>query len=130
MDNFNNDFNNFERQPNHELNARYGRIARGYDSYDDYDGLDEEFAAEFLAESYDFKENSTSGALIAGALGIIAALVGMFMHPVVLGLSGIALGGYAFAKGNKTAGIIAIIMGVIAAAMPVVHTGAFYTLFR
>jgi len=128
MDNFDNDFNNFEGQPNHEYNARHARPLRSFDDYSSrYD--DDEFAAELLADNRDLGGNSTSGAMVAGGLGILAALVGMFMHPLILGLLGLALGGYAFAKGNKTVGVISMIMGVIAAAVPLFHTGPFFTLF-
>jgi len=128
MDNFSNDLNNFEGQPNHELNTRQGRSLRSFDDYGSrYD--DDEFAAELLADNRALSGNSTSGALIAGGLGIVIALIAMFMHPLILGLIGAAMGIFAFAKGNKIVGVIAIIMGVIAAAVPMFHTGPFFTLF-
>jgi len=128
MDNFENDFNNFEGQPNHEQNTRHERQLRNFDDYNSRYN-DEEFSADLLANNRDLDGNSTSGAMISGGLGIVAGLVGMFMHPLILGLIAIVLGGYAFAKGNKIVGAISIIMGVIAAIAPIFFDGAFYSMF-
>jgi len=123
MDNFDNDFNNYEGQPNHEVNSRYGR------SYKEYRGLrdDDEFAAEFLAD--DVTNEATSGAVIAGVLGTIASIVALFMYPVILGIVGIALGCFAVAKGNKVLGFIAIGVGILSAIMPMVYNGPFVSMF-
>jgi len=133
MDNHNNDFNNYEGQPNHELNERYGRKDSDYDRPGrESDRLrrynDEEFATEFITDDH-HDGNATSGSMIAGALGIITAIVAMFMHPVLFGLIGVALGIFAFSKGNKIIGIVAILMGLMAAAMPVLHTGPLFSMF-
>ena len=128
MDNKENDFNNFEGQPNHEYNARHSRQLRSFDDYSSRYN-DDEFAAELLADNRDLDGNSTSGAMIAGGLGILASLIAMFMYPVALGLVGVALGIYAFMRGNKIIGVISVIMGIIAAAAPILFTGAFYTMF-
>ena len=128
MDNKENDFNNFEHQPNHEQNTRHARQLRNFNDYNSrYDN--EEFASELLADNGALDGNSTSGAMISGGLGIVAGLVAMFMYPMILGLTAIGLGGYAFAKGNKTGGVISVIMGVIAAAAPLFFGGAFYSMF-
>ena len=127
MDNFDNDFNNYERQPNHEVNSRHSRSrdehrrrSRKYD--------DSEFAADFLANDL-IGGNSTTGALIAGIVGLIASFVALFTYPFVLGIAGIALGVYAVAKGNKIIGYLTIGIGLLAAVMPLFYTGPFMSIF-
>jgi len=125
MNKFDNDFNNYKGQPNHELNSRYGgrRDHRGL-KYDD----DTEFATDFLANDVT-DGNSTSGALIAGGLGMVASIVALFTYPFVLGMAGIALGCYAVAKGNKILGYLTIGIGLLAAVMPLFYTGPFMSIF-
>ena len=130
MDNFDNDFNNFEGQPNHEMNARRGRSLRSYDDYGyaEFD-RDVEFAADFAMDDERVSGNATSGAMIAGGLGLVASLAAMFMHPLILGIVGIALGIFAFSKGNKIVGAISVLMGLVAVVVPMFTTGPFFTLF-
>ena len=123
MDNFdNNDLNNFERQPNHEINTRHRR-ARNLRRYDDT-----EFATDFLANDLT-DVNSTSAALIAGIVGLVAAFVALFTYPLVLGIVGIGLGIYTVVKGNKILGFLAIGVGVLASVIPLFYTGPFISIF-
>ena len=126
MNRFDDDFNNYRGQPNHEFNSRYGRgrnDRRGR-RYDD----DTEFAADFLTDDVT-DGNATSGALIAGGLGLAASVVALFTYPLVFGLLGIALGAFAVAKGNKVLGYLTIGVGLLAAVMPLFYTGPFMSLF-
>jgi len=128
MDNFdNNEFNNYERQPNHEINSRHGRgRSRNERRRPRLD--DTEFAAEFVAN--DFTGGDTaSGPLIAGIVGLVAAVVALFTYPLVLGMAGIALGIYAVVKGNKILGFLTIGIGLLAAVMPLFYTGPFISIF-
>ena len=124
MDNFdNNDFNNFERQPNHEINTRHRRARNEHQrKYDDT-----EFAADFLAN--DITEVNSTSALIAGIVGLVAAVVALFTFPLVLGIVGIALGIYTVVKGNKILGFLAIGIGILATVMPLFYTGPFISIF-
>ena len=129
MDNFDNDFNNFEGQPNHEENTRRGRSLRSFDDYEHSSYKDDvEFASD-LADYNKLGGNATSGAMIFGGLGIATSLAAMFMYPVILGLIGAAFGIYAFSKGNRVVGAISAIMGIVAAVAPMLTTGPFFTLF-
>ena len=125
MDNFdNNDLNNFERQPNHEINTRHRRSRNELRSkYDDT-----EFAADFLANDVR-SGNSINGAMIAGIVGLLSVVVALFTFPLVLGLVGIALGIYAVVKGNKVLGFLTIGIGVLAVVMPLFYTGPFISIF-
>ena len=127
MDNFdNNDFNNYERQPNHEMNSRHGRNRSPYDR-NRRRSNDTEFAADFVAN--EMGGDATNVALITGVVGVIAAVVALFTYPVMLGIVGIALGCYAVAKGNKIVGFLAIGIGLLAAAMPLIFDGSFISIF-
>ena len=126
MDNFDNDFNNYERQPNHEINARYGR------PYKEYRGLrddDTEFSTDFLTSDVTTDTSSTGSALVAGAAGMIASIAALFTAPFLLGIVGIALGFFAAAKGNKVLGYLTIGVGLLAAVIPLFYTGPFISLF-
>jgi len=125
MDNFDNDFNNYEGQPNHEINSRYGN------PYRRYDGLrndDTEFATDFLANNEE-AHNATSGAVIAGIISVIASLIALFTFPIALGIAGIALGGFSVAKGNKALGYLGIFIGLLAVATPILFGGSIISLF-
>jgi len=135
MDKFDNDFNNYEGQPNHEINSRYGRHhgrppherhERHELHHSRYD--DNEFAADFVADS-PRGGDATSGAVIAGIVGVVAGFIALFIYPLALGLVGVALGCYAIAKGNKVLGYTAIGIGLLAAVMPLFSTGPFISLF-
>ena len=129
MDNFNNnDFNNYERQPNHEINSRHGRNRSHYDRSRRRSN-DSEFAAEFVANNDVTGGDATNIALITGVVGLIAAVVALFTYPIMLGIVGIALGCYAVAKGNKIVGFLAIGIGLVAAAMPFLFDGSFISMF-
>lgn len=131
MDNFDNDFNNFEDQPNHELNSKYGRASQNHDSYiakrQRYN--DSEFAAEFASNDIDIHHNATSGALITGAIGIATMIAAMFFYPLVLGVVAMLFGAYSFSRGNKVIGLIALVGGFITAIVPMFINGALFTLF-
>ena len=127
MDKYDNDFNNYKCQPNHETNSRYGRSRSSDDRLDLRDD-DTEFATDFLANGVT-DGNSTSGALIAGILGLVASVMALFTHPLMLGLAGIALGCFAVAKGNKIVGYLTIGIGLLAVAVPLFYTGAFMSMF-
>ena len=126
MDNFdNNDFNNYNRQPNHEINSRHGRPSADRRSrFDD----DTEFSADFLTNDF-IRGNSTTGAVIAGIVGLAATIVALFTYPLVLGILGIGLGCYAIAKGNKVLGYLTIGIGLLAIVMPIFYTGPFISIF-
>jgi len=129
MDKFDNDFNNYDGQPNHELNSRYGRTHNEHERrrsrYEDT-----EFAADLLTNANDVTDgNSTSGAVIAGGVGLAASIVALFTYPLALGIVGIALGCYAVAKGNKVLGFLTIGIGILAAVMPLFYTGPFISIF-
>jgi hypothetical protein len=127
MDNFDNDFKGYDKQPNHEINSRYGRHNR-----DDYQGRrfndDTEFATDFMTNDM-IDGNSTSGALIAGGLGMAVGVVALFAYSFVLGAIGIGLGLFAVAKGNKIIGFITIGIGVIAVATMLFSNGPFMSMF-
>ena len=125
MDKFDNDLNRHERQPNHELNSRRGSL---YNEHRRTRYEDSEFAADLLANDVT-DGNSTSGAVIAGGVGLAASVVALFTYPVILGLAGIALGCYAVAKGNKILGFLTIGIGLLAAIMPLFYTGPFMSMF-
>lgn len=121
MDNYDNDFNNYDHQPNHEINSRHGR-SRSTHSRLNLREDHSEFATDFLVD--EVKDgNSTSGALIAGALGLAASVMALFMHPLILGIMGISFGCFAIAKGNKIIGYLAIGIGLLAAILPMFYTG-------
>ncbi|MCL1989930.1 MAG: hypothetical protein FWG67_03485 [Defluviitaleaceae bacterium] len=125
MDNFKNDFKDYEEQPNHEINSRYGRSP-----YKEYRSLenDTEFATDFLT-SDGTDGNSTSGALIAGMLSMLASIAALFTYPLFLGIVGIALGCFSVAKGNKVIGYIGIGVGVLAMVISMLYRGSFISLF-
>ena len=125
---FNNDFNNYERQPNHEMNSRYGRGRTINEHHRRSKFDDTEFAADFLANDYSSGDSTTAG-LIVGVAGLVAAVVALFTYPIVLGIVGIALGIYAVAKGNKVIGYLTIGIGLLAAVIPLFYTGPFITIF-
>jgi len=125
MDNFDNDFNNYERQPNHEVNSRYGNT---YRKYDGIDNDDTEFATDFFARGEDV-HNATSGAVVAGIISVIASFIALFTYPIALGIAGIALGGFSIAKGNKSLGYLGIFIGVIAVATSIIFGGSMLSLF-
>ena len=127
MDNFENDFNNYERQPNHEINSRHGR-GRSRNEHQRSGYNDTEFAADFLANDFT-SGDSTSGAMIASWVGLAAVIVALFTYPLILGIVGIALGCYAVAKGNKILGYLTIGIGLLATVMPLFYTGPFISLF-
>lgn len=125
MDQFNNDFNNYEGQPNHEMNARYG--GSNYQSHRNFRD-NEEFATEFLTSEIR-NTDATSGAVIAGVAGTIASVAALFAYPLILGVIGFALGCFAIAKGNKVLGYIAVATGIFAAIMPWLNNGPFISMF-
>ena len=126
MNNFDNDFNNYERQPNHEMNSRHGRSRDEHRRRPKYD--DSEFAADFLTNDL-IGGNATTGAMIAGIVGLLSSVVALFTYPLILGVVGIALGIYAVTKGNKILGYITIGIGLLAAVMPLFYTGPFMSIF-
>jgi len=128
MDNFDNDFNNYNRQPNHEHNLRYGM--RGMDHYRDqgFDDDDTEFATDFMTNDVT-DGNSTSGALIAGVAGMVATVIALFAYSFILGAIGIGLGLFAVAKGNKVIGYITIGIGALAIATMLFSNGPFMSIF-
>ena len=129
MDNFdNNDLNNYERQPNHEINSRYGRSRDRDNNHRRSRYDDTEFSADFLTNDIT-SGDSTTGALIAGVVGLVAAIVALFTYPLVLGIVGIALGCYTVAKGSKILGFLTIGIGVLATVMPLFYTGPFISIF-
>ena len=132
MDNFDKDYNNYEGQPNHEINSKYGKSndsgygvnMYGFDHRSYSADNDEEFAAEFLQRDYTHGD-STTGALIAGGLGLLLSIIALFRHPVLFGLMGVVLGIYGVAKGNKTLGFLAIAVGLVASLASFIVAGAF-----
>ena len=127
MDNFDNDFNNYDGQPNHEINSRYGKSS-AYHDHKRSKRDDTEFATDFLTNDAT-DGNATSGALIAGISGLAASVAALFTYSFVLGIIGIALGCFAVAKGNKIIGFMAIGIGFLAAVTPLFYTGPFMSLF-
>ena len=126
MNNFDNDVNNYKGQPNHELNSRNGKS----DSYNSYHESrnDTEFASDFLSNDL-VGGDSTSGALIAGSLGLAATVVALFVYSFILGAIGIALGCYAVIKGAKIIGISTICIGLLAMSIPLFYNNSFMSLF-
>jgi len=127
MDKYDNDFNNYKCQPNHEVNSRYGKL-RATDDRLSLREDDAEFATDFLTNDAT-DGNATSGALIAGVLGLAASVLALFTYPLMLGIVGIALGCFAVAKGNKIIGYLTIGIGLLAAVMPLFYTGPFISMF-
>jgi len=127
MDNFDNDFNNYNRQPNYDRNSRYGM--RGMDHYRDQEFDDDtEFATDFMTNEVT-DGNSTSGALIAGVAGMVAAVIALFAYSFILGAIGIGLGLFAVARGNKIIGYIAIGIGALAVAIMLFSNVPFMSIF-
>jgi len=130
MNDYDNDFNNYGKQPNHEINSRYGRVSWDSDGweheYDDYS----EFASDFLSEPYTSSRNdATSGAVVAGIVGVIAGLVALFNYPYLLGGVAVILGTYAIAKGNKVLGFSAVALGIFSAILPFFFGFSFLAFF-
>ena len=123
MDDFNNDYNKFE-DPDYEMR----RYQNPYQRYEGYKSDDTEFSTDFLSNNVN-EHDATSGAIIAGIVGIISSLVALFMYQVVLGIAGIALGGFSVSKGNKTMGYLSIGIGVLALITPILFGGSIISLF-
>ena len=126
MDNFDNDFNNYNRQPNHEYNARERRgshhnLNRKVDQ-------DTEFATDFMSNEVT-DGNSTSGALIAGVAGVVASVIALFAYSFILGAIGIGLGLFAVAKGNKVIGYVTMGIGILAVGASLFSNAPFMSIF-
>lgn len=126
MNNLDNDVNNYKGQPNHEINSRYGKS----NSYNDHkNSKDEtEFASDFLSNDF-VGGDSTSGALIAGCLGLAATFAALFAYSFILSAIGIALGCYAVAKGAKILGAVTVCLGLLAMVTPLFFNASFMSLF-
>jgi len=116
MKNYDNDFNNYEGQPNHEVNSKFGR------------GYDNEFATDFLSNDH-LIHDATTGANISGIVGIIASLAALTVYPLILGSIAVALGAFSVSKGNKTLGYTSIGIGLLAVATSFILTGPILSIF-
>ncbi len=98
-------------------------------SMENENNYDEEYATEIAPNRIDNTDDTTSGGVIAGFIGVGAALIALFMMPVTLGIVGIVLGAYASAKGARGLGMTAIVVGIIAAGAALLYRAALITLF-
>jgi len=127
MENFDNDFNNYQGQPNHELNSRsrYGVT----DSYKRLKSADEsEFASDFLADDLATSEMN-DGALIASIVGLAVTILALFAYSTVFGLIGIALGIYATFNNSKILGALTIFIGIVAVVTQILYNISFMSRF-
>jgi len=117
---------NHDKRPNYDLNERH---RNSYDHRKYPYSYDEEFAADLLELDRDISGDATSGAVIFGFIGLVAAVIALFNYSFILGAAGIALGCYAVAKGAKVLGYITVGIGLLAAIFPLFYNGPFMSLF-
>jgi len=126
MDNFEDDFNRHDRESENDLNSYYRNPFQPYNRFGGYRD-DSEFSTDFFTDVNN--HDATSGAIIAGIVGIISSLVALFIFPIVLGIAAIGLGGFSVSKGNKTMGYLSIAIGILALITPILYGGSVISLF-
>ena len=115
------------KQPNHEINEQHKKMGHDYLGHRYPDPYREEYSADLIDR--DIGTTATSGATIAGFVGLAATIFALFNYSFALGVVGVALGCYAVAKGAKTLGIIAIGIGLFAVVFHLFYSGPFISLF-